>query len=383
MNDGNQRHGREAFRFEDRVTRRQVLQLTNAWQRSVHGYYDIPPWSPRDGRIAFTSLQPGEPTGDIYTMGADGADLTYVATTHAVSANDGAMAQWSADGRRVYFKDREEHARNSLRLIGWVDVDSGERGFYPGDLRMVCPTGNRQAWHSAVGDIPDHEVVSRREEFGVFVQDLDSGTSQRLASIADCLELHPRRDEIAGWHLFVKHTKWTMDGSRLLFVFTNEIRFADKFAELPRVKDIYVVDADGGRLQRVGEFGNHPLWHPNGREVLSNSPYEDRPGNSFVLTDVDSGQRRLATPALGGFGHPSFSPDGTRLVADHVLAREGYGSLNLVDIATGAVEHLVQTRVIDHSHVGTHLHPVWSRDGRHILYASDASGTAQLCVLDV
>ena len=77
-----------------------------------------------------------------------------------------------------------------------------------------------------------------------------------------------------------------------------------------------------------------------------------------------------------------FEP-GPHIVVDHVLAREGYGSLSLVDVASGSVDHLVQTRVIDHSHVGTHLHPVWSRDGRQILYASDATGTAQLCVLDV
>ena len=70
-------------------------------------------------------------------------------------------------------------------------------------------------------------------------------------------------------------------------------------------------------------------------------------------------------------------------MVDYVLSREGYGSLNLVDVETDRVEHLVQVRVVDHSHVGTHLHPVWSQDGKQILYASDASGTAQLCVVNV
>jgi Tol biopolymer transport system component len=57
--------------------------------------------------------------------------------------------------------------------------------------------------------------------------------------------------------------------------------------------------------------------------------------------------------------------------------------LNLVDVQTDHVQHLIQARVRDHSHVGTHLHPVWSRDGNQILYASDASGIAQLCVINV
>ena len=43
------RSGKEAFYFTDRVTGRQVLQLTNSTERSVHGYYDLPPWSPTTG----------------------------------------------------------------------------------------------------------------------------------------------------------------------------------------------------------------------------------------------------------------------------------------------------------------------------------------------
>lgn len=379
MKTANHRSGNESLRFEDRVTGRTVLRLTNSWQRSVHGYYDIPPWSPEDGRIAFSSMAPGEREGDVYVMGSDGADLTYLAHSRAMSANDGAMAQWSADGRRVYFKDREEHGP----IIGWADVDTGQRGFSPGDLRMVSPMADVLAYHTSVGDVPDHEVITRRAEMGVFVQDMDSGRTRQLASIDDCLDLHPRRDEVTDWHLFVKHTKWSPDGGRIMFVFTNEIRFSDKFAELPRVKDVYVVDADGSDLRRVGEFGNHPLWHPGGGQILTNSPFAGRPGTSLVLLDVETGEPSLASAAMSGSGHPSFSPDGNRIVLDHVLRNEGYGSLNLIDVSAGTVEHLAQVRVCDHTHVGTHLHPVWSRDGRQVLYASDATGTAQLCVIDV
>jgi Tol biopolymer transport system component len=86
---------------------------------------------------------------------------------------------------------------------------------------------------------------------------------------------------------------------------------------------------------------------------------------------------------MAGTGHPSFSPDGSRIVVDHVLAREGHGSINLVHVDEDRAEHLAQLRVTNHTHTGTHLHPVWSRDGRQVLYASDASGHAQLCVIRV
>ena len=367
---------KEAFTVTDSITGRRVLQLTNAERRSVHGYYDLPPWSPVDGRIAFTRMDaPDAKAGEIFVMDGDGDNIIRAAASRAVSPNDGAMAQWAADGRRVYFKDRDGKAR----LIAWADPDTGEQGAFPGDLRMVCPAGNRLVYHTACSDYPDEVVARSKEEHGVFVQDLDTGSARRIATVADCWRIHPRRDEIADWHLFIKHTKWSPDGLRLMFVFTNEIRYDKKYSELPRVKDVYVINPDGTGLNRVGEFGNHPLWHPNGQEVLTNSPFDQ--GNRLVLTDVDSGRQRLAATCVPGSGHPSFSPDGRYIAIEAV--RGGVGTVSLVDAAADTVEPLAQMAVTDHTHAGTHLHPVWSRDGKQLLYASDASGTAQLCVVDV
>ncbi len=373
------RSGTEAFTFLDPVTGREVRQLTQSSERSVHGYYDLPPWSPVDGRIAFTSLAPGASEGDVYMMDRDGANITYLAHSRDVSSNDGAMAQWSHDGRRVYFKDEEDGAPR----LAWVDVVTGEQGAYPGSLRMICQTAHRNVYHTECHDLPDHVVRDGKEEHGVFLMDLETGSSRRLVTVDDCLALHPRRDEVQNWHLYIKHTKWSPDGQRVMFVFTNANRYETKYGESPWVKDIYVVNADGSGLARVGEFGGHPLWHPAGREILAVTPYPGRRGRSLVMHDVRTGALRLAASCIAGFGHPSFAPDGRRIVVDHVLPGEGSGSLNLVDTATDTVEHLVQTAVRDHTHVGTHLHPVWSQDGREVLYASDASGIAQLCVIDV
>ena len=79
-----------------------------------------------------------------------------------------------------------------------------------------------------------------------------------------------------------------------MFIFTNEIRYAPKYNENPRVKDVYVMSPDGTRLKQVSEFGNHPLWHPNGQQILSNSPYEGWPANALVLSDADTGERTVA-----------------------------------------------------------------------------------------
>ncbi len=377
----------ESFTFNDPVTGCKILQLTNASRRSVHGYYDIPPWSPKSGRVVFTRMDaPNAAEGDICMVDRAGGSVEVLAHSHAnhvwraISANGGALPQWSADGQRVYYKDRN----GDQRLIAWVNVETGSRGSYAGDLRMLSPTNLLNVYHTNCGDFPDHVIPHRRAEHGIFVQDLETGASQRIVTVQDCWAIHPRQDEIADWHLYIKHTKWSPDGTRLMFVFTNEIRYAPKYGELPRVKDVYVINADGSGLKRVGEFGHHPLWHPNGRDILANIPFEGRPTrNSLVLLDTETGEKRLAATCIAGNGHPSFSPDGTKIVLDFVKGNEGYGSLCLVDVESDTVEELARDSVTNHSHTGTHLHPVWSQDSRQILYACDASGTAQLRVITV
>ena len=61
----------EALTFEDKVTRRSVRQLTDGGLRSVHVYYDVPPWSPTDGRIAYTRLPKRADEGEVWMMGSD------------------------------------------------------------------------------------------------------------------------------------------------------------------------------------------------------------------------------------------------------------------------------------------------------------------------
>jgi hypothetical protein len=245
------------------------------------------------------------------------------------------------DGHRVYFRDRDE----SSSLIAFYDVETNEHGAYPGDLRMICPIGNRQAYHTKCSHYPDYEVVSQRKEHGVFIQNLDTGGSKRIVTVYDCWQMHPRRDEIANWHLYVKHTKWSPDGTRLMFVFTNEIRYAPKYGENPRVKDVYVVNPDGTKLRRVGEFGNHPLWHPDNREILTNSHFPGRPGNNLVLTDIETGDHRLATDCVAGTGHPSFSPDGKFIAIERVSAKDGRGEIHLIDVKANSSVRMYPTQI--------------------------------------
>jgi Tol biopolymer transport system component len=327
--------------------------------------------------VAFNAMVPGAREGDVYVVDADGDNLTHLAHTRVMDPHTGAATQWSTDGRRVYYNDQE----GDTRLAAWVDVDSGERGSYPGGVRTICPTGNRQVYHSLW--YPDHALVREKEDRGIFIQDLGTGDSERIVSFADCWRIHPRKDETEDWHLYVSQTKFSPDGSRLMWVFSNAFVYSNKYAELPRVHDLFAANTDGTELRYLGAFGHHPTWHPNGRQLLTNSPYEGRPGNSLVLVDVDTGERRLVTEQISGYGHPSLSPDGKRIVMDFSIGGEGYGSIDLVDVDADTAELLVHVPTTNPTHLGTHMHPVWSRDGKQVMYNNDASGVSELCVVTV
>jgi Tol biopolymer transport system component len=258
---------------------------------------------------------------------------------------------------------------------------------------MVSPDGRWVASHT---NHRDADAIMRRQEAGVFVAPLPAlgdteGTSPRLIASTDAaLALNPRRDEIAHCHIYTKHAKFSPDGTRLMFVFTNEIEYDVKYGE-PRVKDVYAVNADGSDLHFVCHFtwGNHPSWHPNGRQILFNGRCGADGGAErsdplrFMLADVESGGLSVATDVIAGGGHPPYSPDGTRIAAEYVGRPSNAARVVCVYPEARHAEELVRFTVTDHSHQGTHIHPTWSRDGREVLLNVDQSGHSELWAVEV
>jgi prepilin-type N-terminal cleavage/methylation domain-containing protein len=78
-------------------------------------------WSPDGTRIAFGAKRDDTPTVDIYTIGADGSDLTRITTD---DVNDELSPAWSADGSGLVF-ERDEPSGGS-RIVKLDLADSSE-----------------------------------------------------------------------------------------------------------------------------------------------------------------------------------------------------------------------------------------------------------------
>ena len=142
-------------------------------------------------------------------------------------------------------------------------------------------------------------------------------------------------------------------GDRLLIAAAHGIRYV---AWSPNGKTIaftsdalWLVNADGTNLRRVGESGIQPAWSPDSRKIayLTSNGYEP------VIAVLTLASRSVRELAVGQ--NFRWSPEGSRLAYEKVGGGSCTFQARIVDVSSGA-SRAVACGSIDS----------WSPDGRHI-----------------
>ena len=200
----------------------------------------------------------------------------------------------------------------------------------------------------------------------IYVMD-DDGKNQRN------LTNHPDTDYAPSW---------LPDGTRIVFM-SDRDGHVPKGGVLPNF-EIYVMDADGGNQQNLTNDPSHdisPAWSPDGKRIAFTS-YRDghddaihgRPTAEIYVMDADGGNPQHLTNDLNDDRHPSWSPDGKRIVFSS--ERDGHfigdfeitsSEIYLMDADGGNQQRLTENRKNDWS-------PSWSPDGKRIAFSSDRKG---------
>jgi Tol biopolymer transport system component len=137
---------------------------------------------------------------------------------------------------------------------------------------------------------------------------------------------------------------------------------------------IFVMGATGESVRRVTDFGYHPAWSPDGKELAVSTRQVENlakadPGH-LVVVRVDTGARRtLVTAGPDGIwaaAQPAWSPDG-RWIAFFLVYGGGLRAIGVVPAAGGAPRRIFSGAPAS----GT---PAWSADGRSVYFATNASG---------
>ena len=146
---------------------------------------------------------------------------------------------------------------------------------------------------------------------------------------------------------------------------------------------LYVYDLERGRIHTRLRFElngvSNPSWSPDGTRIVFTGL--DGGISDLFVTDLSGRVRRLTRDRHADL-LPSWSPDGRSIAfstdrgEDTDLERLRYGNLRvaLYDLESGTVDVLPGQRE------GKNLNPVWSPDGRALVWISDRTGVNDLYV---
>jgi eukaryotic-like serine/threonine-protein kinase len=136
---------------------------------------------------------------------------------------------------------------------------------------------------------------------------------------------------------------------------------------------IFVASASGDAARRLTDFGFHPTWSPDSRQIAFTTeeisdPYSRFGDSALWIVDVAGGEPRHVEGA-GDAAQAAWSPSGGRIA---YWSNTG-GQRDLYTIpATGG------TRVAVTSDAPLDWSPAWSPDGRYLYFASDRGGSMNL-----
>ena len=341
--------GNESRWFRDKRTGTKIRQLTSYNANSHVLSYSTQSWTPDGERIVFFSQVEwgrGAPVC-LFSVNDDGSELTQLTDTRASSMF--ACIDWPRN--RVIFT-----AGETIKAVSLDDYREEDLFHFPG-----------ARGHGGMTMHPDGKSA---------LTTLSQDGKCRLVRL--WLE-SGKHDVIFEDGRGYSRAQFCRDGS-------GTIRFAGSFLDrypLDSHQASWIIEQDGTNLrptirQDVMEEITHDTWLGTGREVIYIQCTEDRDREIYPSTiraaHADTGEMRVIA-RQGSYWHCCSNPDGTNIVSDTNWPQRG---LVLIDVETGKERMLCWPGESGGSAGAGHPHPSFSPDGKRVLYNSDATGVAQL-----
>jgi len=372
-----------------------IERLTHDDRENVHTYFKVSPWSPDGTRLLYFSFEPGADRGEVRVMNADGGgDVRVLGESPAFTLHSGAAQLWADRGHKVVWQSGANG-----REVTVHDLASGKETRFPCRLVAYCGPVETQLLDIASPDYSGQGRIVSEDVPGIHLVNLD-GTGRRcLATLDDLLDANPQGGGMRACQVqFRLGAEFRPDHKKVvLFLVTRASAF---------VRDYYLCGTDGSDLQFLGALGMHIIYHPNCRDILGLAKSGTTPLGTFRdhlgakphrhvysrLASYDTVTRDMRFLSehriMGSGGHPSPSPDGRFIVLDYYPGG-GRSGILLYDTRDDTMRELASFQMRDRRaglsnpddfarRGKMNPHPVFSPDGRKILYNSDETGMTQL-----
>jgi Tol biopolymer transport system component len=311
------------------------------------------PTASADGQIVFEDAGDNFVHSQVWIENGDGSNVRALATTEFT---DGSAAL-SPDGRTVAFDrvktfdiDRLLAEPTLLDKIMFVNADGSGlhevvvKGFGLPDLCVDAIEGN--AFSPDGRRIAFTRLCVNTGRSGLWTSNLDGSDPHEVtrnnASPDDVMRF--LKDGTGFVHVEDHRASWSPDGTELVF---NRI----DTSTTPERSAIFTIGTLGNRLHQVTPWklnGNDPVWSPDGRLIAFNAPADAaddqniwtiHPDGTAALQLTHNDEEDQAT------FHPSWSPDGSRIMFSHSPSTGGWGDLFVMDRDGGNLHVLSATQM--------------------------------------
>ena len=324
-------------------------------------------WHPSGERIGFLVLKDRRPN-KVWEVKTDGTGMRPLLPQFQAEQR---AANWSPDGKRLYFKSQGElYVLGSRRWLGWMRRPQPQRltaGSVSYWLPYEDPTDPRVIY--AGGELAGGEAMKLNKQTGIFEPYL-GGLS------GDCLDYSPDGQWIAYvsfpgrelWKcrrdgsdkvlledgMLTYMPRWSPDGKRLAFAATRKGVWADPHR-------IITIPTGGGKAEPVKGAsgpGFDPNWSPDGKKLVF-APLRDdvvpKQDRHVSIVDPETGQVQMV-PGSENMFSARWSPDGKHLVA----LRDDLVHSAIYDFET---QHWAD---LDADVFGFFGFPTWSKDSKYV-----------------
>jgi hypothetical protein len=378
----------------------------------IHTFFDICPWSPSGRylavlRLPFQNHKPDwRDTADVCVVDLKDRTIRTVYTTSAFGMQTGAQVQWGRTDRFLYFNDKSANDGGHAVAIR-LDWQTGKATELAGPMYHLAPDESAVIGFNL--DLINHVqdgygcVVAPQDRLklgagasrdqGLWYTDLRTNHRRLLLSLAQIYEALPDKQLYRGLALYLFHTKYNRQGTRIMQVVRARDPQSPEGAYRHGVLVTFRPDGSDIRVavspQLWARKGHHPNWAPDGEHILMNLTPGER--MRYCLFRSDGSDFRVVSDNATGTGHPSFDRGGRWIVSDAYPGEPGSladGSVPvwLLDTRRDRTQTVCNMFALGRVKVGVlrlDPHPAWSRDGRQVCFNGAPDGRRQVFIADL